>query len=291
MTDDSNKTDTPKPGGRARKRPHVAPKPKGVPEREQSTIAFPYMDLESGITVANAMLEAGGVALSRDQLAGTMKLVANSGNFVTKVATSRMFGLVANNAGKYELTNLGFSIVDSDDRRVRSAKAEAFLNVPLYKRAYEEFKGKQLPPRPHGLEQAFVRFGVSTKQKTNARLAFDKSAAQAGYFLNGNDRLIEPIIGGGTQRATRIEAAERGDEEGTEAAAPVTKSRAPDKPELPHFMHMLIDALPAIGTTWTVDGRAKWLQGAAAAFDLSYKGDGAIMIQAKAAPNADKKEE
>jgi hypothetical protein len=56
-------------------------------------------------------------------------------------------------------------------------------------------------------------------------------------------------------------------------------------------MHMLIDALPAIGSTWTVDGRAKWLQGAAAAFDLSYKGDGAITIQAKAASNADKKED
>jgi hypothetical protein len=78
----------------------------------------------------------------------------------------------------------------------KAARAEAFLSVPLYRRVYDEFKGKQLPPRLHGLQQAFAKFGVSSKQTRNARLAFDKSATQAGFFSAGPDRLIEPIIGG-----------------------------------------------------------------------------------------------
>ena len=64
---------------------------------------------------------------------------------------------------------LRFSIVNSDDKRLKVARAKAFLAVPLYRRTCEEFKGKQLPPWAHGLERAFVRFGVAPKQKTAAR--------------------------------------------------------------------------------------------------------------------------
>src|SRR6202044_3596112 len=102
-----------------------------------------------------------------------------------KVATARIFGLVTYSGGKYELTNSGFAIVDKDEKRQRAARAEGFLKVALYRRVYDEFKGKQLPPRPHALEQAFVRFGVSPKQKETARQIFDKSANQAGFFSTG----------------------------------------------------------------------------------------------------------
>ena len=69
------------------------------PQREQSTIAFPYRDLDVGVSVAKAIIDAGGVGLTTDQLAGVMGLQAGSGNFVMKVATARMFGLVANAGG------------------------------------------------------------------------------------------------------------------------------------------------------------------------------------------------
>ncbi|MDA0261454.1 MAG: hypothetical protein O3A21_04565, partial [Proteobacteria bacterium] len=163
--------------------------------RELSTISFPYMDLEAAVSIASGILKGGGVPLSRDQLAGVLGLSVGSGNFVTKVATARLFGLVNFVQSKFELTDLGFAILDSDEKRQRKARADAFLTVPLYKRTYEEFRGRQLPPRPLGLEQAFLRFGVATKQGRSARLAFDKSASQAGFFPNGMDRLVEPIIG------------------------------------------------------------------------------------------------
>lgn len=247
-------------------------------EREQSTISFPYMDMEAGIAVARAILTAGGVALTRDQLAGVMNLVAASGNFVQKVATARIFGLVSNAGGKYELTNLGFSILDSDEKRQKAARAEAFLNVPLYKRAYEEFRGKQLPPRPHGLEQAFVKFGVASKQRTNARLAFDKSANQAGFFPNGSDRLIEPIIG--TSFSPDRNQGILGEAENTGNPARSPTERPSNLEERHPFIQGLLDTLPEPNTNWNVEGRAKWLQAAANIFDLIYKGTGAIHISA-----------
>lgn len=250
-------------------------------ERGQSTIPFPYQDLENGITIARAILGAGGVALTRDQLAGAMNLSASSGNFVLKVATARMFGLINNIGGKYELSQLGFSIVDPG--RHRAARAEAFLNVPLYKRAYEEFKGKQLPPRPRGLENAFIKFGVPPKQADRARLIFDKSATQAGFFPNGPERLIEPIISGPS-----IPAGEPSEpEEFTEVPAerPSPGRPVPDRAgkRLHPFIQGLLDTLPEADTTWTIEGRAKWLQAAAHCFDLIYKGAGEVTITAKPA--------
>src|SRR5262245_17269361 len=133
------------PSGEAVKARTKATKPKAVRERSTSTISFPYRDLEAGISVARAMHDAGGVSLSPDQLAGVMKLQAGSGNFVIKVATARIFGLVASNQGRYELTDLGFEILANEEARRRTARSQAFLKVPLYRKVYDEFKGKQLP--------------------------------------------------------------------------------------------------------------------------------------------------
>jgi hypothetical protein len=254
--------------------------------REASTIQFPYRDLGSGISVAQAMIDAGGVALSTEQLAGVMGLQAGSGNFVMKVATARIFGLVASVAGKYELTDIGFAIVDGkDEKRQRQARTEAFLKVPLYRRAYDEFRGKQLPPRPHGLEQAFVRFGVSAKQKEAARLAFDKSAGQAGFFSAGQDRLVEPIIGGAPPAergriVDRIMADEMDLTDENNPPASIASAR-PKTNGLHPFIQGLLDTLPPPQTAWTVEGRAKWLQAAANIFDLIYTGDGEIDVVAK----------
>jgi hypothetical protein len=255
---------------------------KAKPTREASTIQFPYRDLALGVSVAQAMIDAGGVALSTEQLAGVMGLQAGSGNYVMKVATARIFGLITNVAGKYELTDIGFAIVDGkDERRQRQARAEAFLKVPLYRRVYDEFRGKQLPPRPHGLEQAFVRFGVSAKQKEAARLALDKSAGQAGFFAAGQDRLVEPIIAGGMNPPPPPREEDNGDGNGGGGNGRRQVDPEPDTSGFHPFIQGLLDTLPEPNTNWTVEGRAKWLMAAANIFDLIYKGAGKIEIVAK----------
>jgi hypothetical protein len=270
-------TDEQTAGEKRTKRPKVSRRP---PAREQSTIQFPYMDLETALSVASAILRGGGVAVSRDQLAGLMNQSASGGNFVQKVAAARLFGMISFNGGKYELTDLGFNILDSDETRQKTARKEAFLSVQLFRKTYEEFRNKQLPPRPHGLEQAFIKFGVVPNQKTNARLAFDKSALQAGFFAAGQDRLVEPIIGGSSTTERGRAVVDEIDLTDEDHRAATIKGK-PNVAGLPAFVQVLLDTLPEPGTNWTVEGRAKWLQAAANIFDLYYNGNGEIQIVAK----------
>ncbi|HEY1214504.1 MAG TPA: hypothetical protein VGE93_12795 [Bryobacteraceae bacterium] len=164
----------------------------GRAKRVASAIQFPYSDMSDALNVSEGLLKGGGVSLTRDQLAAAMGLAPRGGGFATKIATAKMFGVIDTNGGKYELTDLGFEIVDAS--RQGEAKIKAFLNVPLYKRIYDEFRGKLLPPRPHGLERAIVNFGVTEKNARQARQAFERSARIAGFYPGGNeDRLVIPF--------------------------------------------------------------------------------------------------
>ncbi len=137
--------------------------------REQSTIQFPYDDLNDAVSVAAGIMKCGGVPSTPDQVAGAMGQEPTSGSFRLKIAAAKIFGLIETVGGRYQLTDLGFAVVDRDPARQRTAKADAFLRVPLYRRVYDEFRNKQLPPRPAALEHAFVGFGVASKQKDKAR--------------------------------------------------------------------------------------------------------------------------
>jgi hypothetical protein len=117
-----------------------------------------------------------------------------------------------------------------------------------------------------------VTFGVAAKQKSNARLAFDKSAAQAGFFAAGNERLIEPILAAASKTDRR--AAQE-----TEENHPTASERRPA--ELHPFVQGLLGSLPEPGTNWAIEGQAKWLQAAANIFDLIYKRSGQIDIEAQ----------
>lgn len=166
--------------------------PVGKARRVASAIQFPYSDMTDAINVAEGLLKGGGTALTRDQLAAAMDLSPRGGGFATKIATAKIFGVIDTASGKYELTDIGFEIVDAS--RQAEAKIKAFLNVPLYKRIYDEFRGKLLPPRPHGLERAIINFGVTEKNARAARQAFERSARIAGFYPSGNeDRLVIPF--------------------------------------------------------------------------------------------------
>lgn len=243
--------------------------------RSQSAIQFPYVDLQGAIEVAQAVLSAGGVPLDRDQLAAALQMAPGSGGFSIKIAAARMFGLLEMSAGKNQLSPLGFEILDS--ARAKGAMAQAFLNVPLYKKVFDEFKGRQLPPRPAGLEQAFVNFGVAPKQKDRARNVFDRSARQAGFFPNANeDRLVMPVI---TIHATPIE-----DDQVRFFPPTLVQSPPPPVPSGPTyhpFVEGLLRTLPGEGEDFPIERRTKWLELAANAFDMIYGHAGDIHIAAE----------
>jgi hypothetical protein len=252
--------------------------------REQSAISFPYGDLNDAMSVARGIMACGGMACAPDQLAAALKQAPTSGAFRGKVSTARIFGLVDTVQGKYQLTELGAAITDS--KRERAARADAFLKVPLYRKVYEEFRNRPLPPRPLPLEHAFVGFGVAVKQKDKARYAFDRSAQQAGYYDHGSrDRLIRPPVAdisgqpsdptdAGRQQDVDIESGERFGGGGFNSGGSNTINRG----RLHPFIQGLLDTLPEPNTNWAEEGRAKWLQAAANIFDLMYMGDAHITV-------------
>ena len=76
------------------------------------------------------------------------------------------------------LTDLGVRLADAHQEM--EARVDAFLNVPLYLRVYEDNLGRKLPG-DKGLENMMKELGVSPKQLNKARIVFrQRSAEQAG---------------------------------------------------------------------------------------------------------------
>lgn len=245
----------------------------------RSLIQFPYRDLAAAISVAQRIHERGAVPHATDQLAAALGLQQGSGNFVVRVAAARMFGLIAFGGGQYSLTDLGFEITDKkDEKRRQRAMIEAFLAVPLYRKVYDEFRGKQLPPRNAGLEAAFVRFGVSPKQATAARQIFDRSATLAGFFGDGEDRLVEPVIAGSAAAERRpLSGDEANDSDTRPTASPPVQQ--PSAAPLHPFVQGLLQSLPHdSGAGWPLDERVEWLKAAVHSFNLMFKNVGEITI-------------
>jgi hypothetical protein len=105
------------------------------------------------------------------------------------VSTARVFGLVETNREQISLTALGRQIVNPE--REHQARVKAFLNVPLYRAMFDNYRGCPLP-RNIAIENEMVRLGVSAKQKEKARQVFQRSAEQAGFFAYGRDKLVMP---------------------------------------------------------------------------------------------------
>jgi hypothetical protein len=160
-------------------------------KNQRSSIAFPYLDLDTAVEVARAVYARGGrTGCETDELAAEMNQVV-SGAFRLKTGTARTFDLIekAGSGGGVKLTELGLQVIGETTEK--AARAEAFLRVPLYAAIFEQYKGHLLPPR-RALEREMEKLGVSTKQSDKARQAFERSARQAGFFERGEDRLVRP---------------------------------------------------------------------------------------------------
>lgn len=160
--------------------------------REQSTISFPYLDLDAAIDVARAIYNRSGLgSCDLDELAAEMNQTM-SGAFRQKTGTAKTFDLVDKDGkSSIKLSALGRQIISGDTER--AARAEAFMRVPLYAAIYEKYKGHLLPPTK-ALEREMQALGVSSKQTDKARQAFERSAKQAYFFESGEDRLVRPRI-------------------------------------------------------------------------------------------------
>ncbi len=231
-------------------------------KRERSTIEFPYMDLADALAVAKAIHKTTASSpCQSDQLAAAMDLSMRSSGFRMRMSTARLFGLVESDRGSggAKLTPLGQMVVDA--KREREGKAKAFLNVPLYAKLYELYRGKVLPPSG-ALEREIAALGVAQKQTDRARQAFERSATAAGFFEAGRDRLVAPGIANSETPASQS----RSDQGGNGGGGDGGSGRGRDHP----LVKGLFDALPLTETMSSLE-RWRWLR--AAEINLSFAYD------------------
>jgi hypothetical protein len=228
--------------------------------RQRSTIGFPYMDVDSAVKMAEAIHNnVGHGECADDQLAAWTNQSSKSSTFRVQVYASRTYGILGGEASRHYLTELGRRIVDPS--QARSAKVEAFFNVPLYDAIYTKYKGGTLPP-PAALEREIVSLGVSDKQKDRARQVFERSAEQAGFFEHGRSRLVQPGIG--SQRSSPV-----GDSPPPPPPPPTGGGGAGGSTG-DALLDALISKLPAAGTEWGVEERISWLGLMAMGFQITY---------------------
>jgi hypothetical protein len=155
----------------------------------RSTIEFPYSSLKDAEVIAEELHSSWGGSARSDQLAAGLGSSPKSGAFRTKIATARTFGATSTVRGSISLTEIGRQLIDPQTRD--AARVRAFMSVPLFAALVKEYEGSMLPS-DSGLEQIISELGVSVKQATRARQAFQRSAEQAGFFRHGRQRLVPP---------------------------------------------------------------------------------------------------
>ncbi len=239
----------------------------------RSEIAFPYASLEDALTVVQTVADGGG-DLTRDQTSA--KLALPGSTFNVRVGAARMFGLVRAEGGSLRLTQDRCKIVSADSNETAIARRDAFLNVILYRKTFDAYKGRSLPDA-EGLEDHFRRLGVAPKQADKARLAFERSALFSGFFHAGKTRLVEPII-------VAAQLGIRADKEDDAASALSAKGASVEKPiqtaAQQHLIVGLLERLPPPDTAWSIAERVRWLRALAVNLGVLYgpNDDGEISI-------------
>lgn len=229
--------------------------------RQRSTIAFPYEDLDAAIKLAEAIHgNAGRGDCDDSQLAAWSKQSQKSSGFRIQIAAARLFGLIDAEGGKYKLTELGAAILDPS--QAKTAKAQAFLNVPLFKAIFEKYKTGVLPSQSAALEREIVTLGVSEKVKDRARVKFEKSAEQAGFSEHGKNRLVMPAAPAAGQDASSSLPPKKENGGGGNDGIP---------PSIDPIVHGLLVRLPKSGAVWPEAQRELWLELLKGTFKLIYK--------------------
>ena len=243
-------------------------------KRERSSIGFPYQTLDEAVELATAIHKnVGAGECDDDQLAPWLSSSQKSSSYRLRVYASKMFGLIESQPpGVHKLTDLGRRIVDSS--QADAAKAEAFLEVPLFRAVFDKYRGNSLPPAA-ALEREFHMLGVSQKQTGKARSSFERSAQSAGYFNQGRDRLVKPGFAENTGAPLQPPPSEIDDPPKRGENGGGGGTRHP-------FVEGLLQTLPSPNTVWSIEGRVAWLKAAATCFDLIYQGEGAITVQGQA---------
>ena len=139
-------------------------------------------DLAASIEVARLADSAGG-SIGPDILAPALGYRGpNSGAYLSRVASARLFGVVEGRGSRLELSERGRLILDGDEREASQARRDAFLAVPLFAAVLDAVSssGGGLPDDLPGW--LVVDFGETAAKAKSASERLVASAAQAGVL-------------------------------------------------------------------------------------------------------------
>ena len=241
----------------------------GGQKRDKSDIVFPYSDLGSAIDLVRTIDEKAAGQCQVTQLAAWMDMSAAGGTFRSRHSAARIFGLIETLQGnRVTLTNLGKQVLSSQE--APRATAAAFLNVPLFKKIYDQRQGLPLPP-PAALERMAKGLGVAPKQVERARQTFMKSAQVAQFIDQQTGNFIEP----GFPTSGKPDSVNQ-----DPSADPSSKKNGGGgggddlPPEIDPIIEGLIRRLPKSGNVWPSEERKLWLGILENTFQLVYKDRG-----------------
>ena len=101
---------------------------------QQSTVDFPYCDLDSAIELVRGVHGAGGMACESEQLAAQLNMEAKGGGFRIRVNGTRMFGFISyERGGRITLTELGKRVIDNDKERAARVVSQQWAGLPRYR--------------------------------------------------------------------------------------------------------------------------------------------------------------
>jgi hypothetical protein len=248
------------------------PKTEGLHGGSKSAVLHPYFDLNDSIEVAKAVHDKGGGQCARDLVAAALGYsTTKSGAFLSRLSAAKQFGLIRINGDIVSTTGEAITILhplmDSD---ATIARRDAFLNVPLFQKVYDKFKGSSLPQEV-GLQNFFKsEFKIPDDRLKPAVRVMQASAGQAGFFVaGGNTRLIAP--GGGQAAAPKSEPSKADPEahvDRSRVSPPATSSEGSSNVH-PALIAMLRE-LPRSGTEWPPAKKDRFMAAFRSIVDVVY---------------------
>lgn len=231
------------------------------PKVDRPRLRFPSYTLGSAVDLAEAVYQQHGTECTLPQLAASVDRSPKASSFRQQVAAARSFGFFQRRSKTVELTDLGQAVNDPD-RRV-DALVEAFLSVGLFRELYQRYEGNVLPPSA-GLEGVLQELGVAAEAARRARRVFHRSAADAGLFAAGSNRLIRP--------STSIRPPSEAEAAATPGDAPVTDADASSltSESVDPVLGALVQKLADKDNFKDVDQRKQWFEIFKLTFEMVY---------------------
>jgi hypothetical protein len=165
-------------------------------DRRRSRISLATIDLDTAIETVRLLRKYEGGSVPLDDAAQLVAPDIKQATFANRIYGAAKYRLVETRRDRstgrvvVDVLPLGDTVLDPGQERV--ARVKAFLNVPLNREVFLEYRNHPLPS--DAKIQAFLEqeLGVSKGQLSNARQAMLRSAAQAGFMEHGRDRLVLP---------------------------------------------------------------------------------------------------